>query len=200
MNSDNKTQLQAMIEGKKEAKFVIGIDPDVEKNGVAIVERATKKLEATSLSFAQLIDYLRWCKEREEEQDCVVLVFIEAGWMNQSNWHTRWGENIRQSAAKGRSQGRNEQVSRLLGEMCQHIGLPFHFVKPYTKCWKGADRKITHEELASFTGIMGRTNQEARDAALIAWLQADLPIKVDTRAIAGNKGKKPSKQRNNKIC
>lgn len=198
-NSDTKAPLQAIIEGKQQAKFVIGIDPDVEKNGVAIVERATKKLEATTLTFAQLIDYLQWCKAREEEQDCVVIVYIEAGWLNQGNWHTRWGESIRQSAAKGRSQGRNEQVSRLIGEMCEHIGLPFHFVKPYTKCWHGTDRKIMHEELASFTGITGRTNQEARDAALIAWLQADLPIKVSMKSqapIATNKGKKPHKQRN----
>lgn len=177
--NDEIPPIKAIAEGKQQTKYIIGIDPDVDKNGVAIVERETRRLEATSLPFAQLIDYLRWCKEREEESDCVFIVHIEAGWLNQSNWHTRWGDSISQSAAKGRSQGRNEQVSRLLGEMCEHIGVPYRFIKPYAKCWQGRDRKITHEELAGFTGIMGRTNQEARDAALIAWLGAELPIKAN---------------------
>ena len=194
--------IKSIVEGKQEAKFVIGIDPDVDKNGVAIVERTTRRLEATSLPFAKLIDYLRWCKEREQEGDNVFIVHIEAGWLNQSNWHTRWGESVSQSAAKGRSQGRNEQVSRLIGEMCSHMDIPYRFIKPYTKCWQGRDRKITHEELASFTGIMGQTNQEARDAALIAWLGAELPINVSmSQIIAANNGEKPSKQgKKKKFC
>lgn len=46
------------------------------------------------------------------------------------------------------------------------------------KGWKGKDGKITHDELASFTGLMGRTNQDVRDAALLAWAFAGLPIRV----------------------
>lgn len=47
------------------------------------------------------------------------------------------------------------------------------------------DGKITHEELAYFTGIMGRTNTEMRDAALLAWNHAGLPIRV--KPIEGKK-------------
>ena len=43
---------------------------------------------------------------------------------------------------------------------------------------KGKDRKITAEELKAFTGVTGRTNQEGRDAALLAWEYAGLPIKM----------------------
>ncbi|MDR1339587.1 MAG: hypothetical protein LBK58_06010 [Prevotellaceae bacterium] len=38
--------------------------------------------------------------------------------------------------------------------------------------------QITHKELAAFTGITGRNNQEERDAALIAWVWAGLEVKV----------------------
>ena len=43
--------------------------------------------------------------------------------------------------------------------------------------WNSKDGKITHEELAKFTGITQRTNQEGRDAALLAWTFAGLPVK-----------------------
>jgi hypothetical protein len=51
-------------------------------------------------------------------------------------------------------------------------------MKPLKKNWKGKDGKITHKELALFTGLTGRTNQEARDAGLIAWIFAGLPIRI----------------------
>ena len=52
---------------------------------------------------------------------------------------------------------------------------------PLRKCWKGRDGKITQIELNYFTGITGRTNQEARDAALIAWNFAGFPIRIKTK-------------------
>jgi len=62
--------------------------------------------------------------------------------------------------------------------MCKHYGIEVieHF--PLRKIWKGKDGKITQEELASFTGLKGRTNQDARDAALLAWSFANLPIRL----------------------
>ncbi|MBQ5478157.1 MAG: hypothetical protein IIT64_10210 [Bacteroidaceae bacterium] len=158
--------------------YFVGIDPDTEKSGVAVVEKESRKLECAALSFADTLDYLHWLSERSAELGNPVKVFIEAGWLNRSNWHLQRGDTKAVVAAKGLSQGRNEQVSRLLGEMCERYGLTYAFIKPYRKCWSGPNRKITHEELAAFTGIMGRTNQEMRDAALIAWLQSGLPIRV----------------------
>lgn len=158
--------------------YFIGIDPDVDKNGVAIVEKETKKLECAALTFAQTLDYLQWVCSRASEVGAAVKVYVEAGWLNRTNWHLSKWDNRGQVVAKGVSQGRNEQVSRLLGEMCEAYGLQWQWLKPLHKCWQGRDRKITHDELASFTGIMGRTNQEMRDAALIAWVSAGLPIRM----------------------
>ena len=159
--------------------YTIGIDPDVKKNGVAIVERETKHLECAAMTFAETLDYLQWVAKRASEAKASVKVYVEAGWMNRTNWHLKKWDNRGQVVAKGVSQGRNEQVSRLLGEMCQAYGLRWQFLKPLRKVWGGRDRKITHDELCAVTGLMyGRTNQEMRDAALIAWVSAGLPVRL----------------------
>jgi hypothetical protein len=38
------------------------------------------------------------------------------------------------------------------------------------------DGKITQDELKQITGITVKTNQDGRDAALLAWVFAELPI------------------------
>ena len=162
--------------------YFIGIDPDVDKNGVAIVEKESRHLECAALTFADTLDYLQWVAKRATETEATVKVYVEAGWLNRTNWHLSKWDNRGQVVAKGVSQGRNEQVSRLLGEMCQSYGLDWIHIKPLRKIWKGKDRKITHDELCAVTGMVyGRTNQEMRDAALIAWVAAGLPIKIKRR-------------------
>ena len=162
--------------------YFIGIDPDVTKNGVAIVEKETRHLECAALTFAQTLDYLQWVCQRSAEAEATVKVYVEAGWLNKSNWHLYFKDSIASAAAKGVSQGRNEQVSKLLGEMCKHYGLQWQFQKPLQKCWDGRGRKITHKELCDVTGMTTkRTNQEMRDAALIAWVAAGLPIRITKR-------------------
>ena len=157
----------------------IGIDPDSVKSGVAYVERETGVCETTSLPFHQVLSYLEFVKKKSEENGQSVVVVVEAGWLNESNWHLLPRDNKYLAAAKGKGLGRCEQTGRLILEMAEHvIGLPCIARKPLRKCWKGKDRKITQEEIAEFTGLMGRTNQEGRDALLLAWVEADLPIKV----------------------
>ena len=55
--------------------------------------------------------------------------------------------------------------------------------KPFEKGWKGANGKITHDELNYILQHNGlqevkKTNQDARDAALICILHANFKIKV----------------------
>ena len=164
---------------KAQKHYFIGIDPDVDKNGVAIVERETRNLECAAMTFADTLGYLEWVAQRSAEVGTSVKVYVEAGWMCRTNWHLSKWDNRGQVVAKGVSQGRNEQVSRLLGEMCAHYEMDWQFIKPFRKVWQGKDRKITHAELCAVTGMVyGRTNQEMRDAALIAWVSAGLPVKI----------------------
>lgn len=151
--------------------FIIGIDPDCEKNGVAIVSPATRLLNCECLTFAQTIFYLQFFKRNMEEKSRSFIVVIEAGWLNRSNWHTHG--NAKLAAAIGRSTGMNHQTGILLAQMCDYYKIPYKLQKPLKKCWKGTDGKITHEELTKqlqlrgYTDIPKRTNQEQRDAVLL---------------------------------
>ena len=162
----------------KKYNNIIAIDPDVEKSGVAYLKTATRQLEVSSLTFPQVLDYLQHAKKVRDESNETLIVVVEAGWLIQSNWHLNHKDTKAVAAAKGNSTGRNHETGRKIVEMCKHYGIEVleHF--PLKKCWKGKDGKITHEELASFTGLTGRTNQDARDAALLAWCFAGLPIRV----------------------
>ena len=63
-------------------------------------------------------------------------------------------------------------------ECAENFGLEVVMMKPLRKFWKGRDGKITHDEALYFMrGLPKQTNQESRDAALLAWAYADFPIR-----------------------
>lgn len=155
---------------------IIAIDPDKDKSGVAFLKPTTRQLEVSNLTFPCLMDYLQFCKKTSLEKQETVIVVVEAGWMlRKSNFHEAQGHRAEKIA---KDVGANHETGRKIIEMCKHYGLEVLAHAPLVKCWKGKDRKITHEELASFTGLTGRTNQDGRDAALLAWVFSGLPIRV----------------------
>ena len=158
---------------------VIAIDPDKEKSGVAFLKPSTRQLEVSNLTFPQLLDYLQFAKRQQDETRETLVVVVEAGWMvRKSNFHDAQGRRAEKIA---KDVGANHETGRKIIEMCEYYGIQVVPHPPLIKCWKGKDRKITHEELVSFTGLMGRTNQDARDAALLAWTFANLPIRIASR-------------------
>lgn len=170
------------MKGQKPER-IIGIDPDVDKSGVAELHTPTGRLEATTLCFPDLMDYLQHIKANFSDKGEKVLVIVEAGWMNATNWHTGRVRSIAAAAKTGQNTGRNHEVARKIAEMSRHYGLETQEVKPLRKCWKGADGKITHAELESLleasgiTPLTGRTNQELRDAVLLAVFHSGIPLK-----------------------
>lgn len=163
---------------RRKIDIIIAIDPDVEKNGVAYLNCENKNLEISTLSFPELLDYLRYVQRCAETTQKHLVVVVEAGYMNKGNWHLNPKDTKAAAAAKGNHAGRNHETARKIVEVCKHWQMEVKEVKPLEKCWKGKDRKITHEELARFTGVMGRTNQEGRDAALLAWVYAGFSIRL----------------------
>lgn len=157
---------------------VIGIDPDVDRNGVGFLEVKTRKLEAAALKFPDLLDYLADVRKKSQENGQTVVIIVEASWSDTTNWHTTRWESRAKSTSKGYDVGRNHETGHKIVEMCRHYGLEVIEHHPLRKGWRGKDGKITFEELSYFTGITGRTNQEMRDAALLAWSFADLPIRI----------------------
>jgi hypothetical protein len=157
---------------------IIAIDPDVDKSGVADLSPLHRILDVASLSFPQLIDYLQTRKKVSATAKTTLLVVVEAGWINKiSNYHTAAGRRGQRIA---KNVGANSQVGKMIVEMCEYYAIPVTIVKPLKKCWKGKHGKITREELEYFTGLTGQNNQEERDAALLAWVYAGLPVKVNT--------------------
>lgn len=165
-------------------QVVIGIDPDAEKNGVAFFDTETKAIEATALTFPETLDYLRYAHSQAKAGGRRLRVYIEAGWLNKTHWHVAYKDSRQAAAAKGNAVGRNHETGRKIAEMCAHWEIPHELVKPLplkaggVNMWKGTDGKITASELQAITGIRGRTNQEARDAALIAWVYAGQPLRT----------------------
>ena len=168
----------------KRVDAVIGIDPDVEKNGVAYLDCKTKELKVSSMKFPDLLDYIRYLMRVMEVTGKNIHIVIEAGWLNKSNWHLNPRDSKQMAAAKGNAAGRNHETGRKIEEMCKHWNVSHELMKPLalkiggTHLWKGKDGKITHEELAAITGITGKTNQEGRDAALLAWIWAGFSVKT----------------------
>lgn len=160
-------------------KVIIAIDPDINKSGVCVLSPSSRELSIDSLSFPCLIDFLGDSRSRYGEMGIDMKVVVEAGWMNdKSNFHTARGKGGERIA---KYVGRNQQTGILILEMCDHMGIPHEGIRPLAKRWKGEDGKITHEELAYIVGeLPKRTNQDQRDATLLAWWYADLPIKVKT--------------------
>ena len=164
------------------AERIIAIDPDVDKSGVAELHVPSRRIEAMALRFADLMDYLQHVKANFAEKGENVVVIVEAGWMNASNWHTGRVRSIAAATKTGQNTGRNHETARKIAEMSRHYGLDTMEVKPLRKSWKGTDGKITHEELCALmmaSGIptvINRTNQEIRDAILLAIFHSGMPV------------------------
>lgn len=159
----------------RKPEYIIGIDPDCDKSGFAWLEVKSRAIRLYSLTFPELIDKLLHGRGAIPN----TIVVVEAGWLSESHWHlTRW-DNARLAAAKGNAVGRNHETGRKIVEMCRHRGIPVYEQKPLRKCWKGKDGKISHQEISQFIpNFPNRSNQETRDAALIAWNWAGFPIRM----------------------
>jgi hypothetical protein len=160
-------------------KIIIGIDPDIEKSGYCVLKVNTKEVETTAKSFHEIVERFRALSYDQNCRDVEITVVVEASWIKgKNNWHLCIRDTKNVIAAKGYSVGQNHQTGILICEMARSYGLKVVEHLPLFKCWNGKDRKITDEEIKSFMPIKGRTNQESRDAALLAWVFSGLPIRV----------------------
>jgi len=168
-------------------RFFVGIDPDVEKSGLAIVDKQARCVTyADSLIFPDAVAHLRMIAQEHAQEPLSVLVVIEDS-DTSTNWHTNKlmtnGQPLKNklstAAAIGRSAGMCHATLRHLKECAEQMGLSVLMQPPFRKYWKGPDKKITQDEAKQFmTGLPKRTNPEIRDAALLAWVVAGLPIRI----------------------
>ena len=133
-------------------------------------------------TLPKLVDYLKdkkgWC----DGEGFSLIVVIEASYLINANWHLSWDDTKNRAAAKGKQVGRNHEIGRLIVEFCKYLDIPYEEKLPLKKCWAGKDGKITHEELIQLIDGMslpawtGNTNQEMRDAMLLALDRSELPL------------------------
>ena len=135
-----------------ENQIIIGIDPDLEKSGVAILGQS---LQLKNLTFPETVDLFRTF------QDEIKKVVIEAGWLNRkSNFHGQHGQSKAKGESIARNVGENHATGKLLVEMAKSLGLAVVEVRP-------TRTKLKAEDFNRITGWQGRTNQEQRDAAML---------------------------------
>lgn len=133
--------------------MIVGIDPDIDKSGIATLCDDGEGLQLNNLSFIHVMDFVRLHKDE------IKCVYIEAGWFNKkSNWHA--ASNINKAAKIGKNVGMNHAAGMLLEQSIKHEGINVILVRP-TKS------KLSAEQFLKLTGYKGRTNQEARDAAMM---------------------------------
>lgn len=140
--------------------MIVGIDPDLEKSGVALL--GDNGLQLMNLTFFDL------CGILEIERKKIKKVYVEAGWLNKkSNFHNIDKDMpiykrlaICEKVAK--NVGENHATGKLIAEMAEGIGLDVVLVKPTSK-------KLDKDQFRKVTGYGKRTNQEQRDAAMLIW-------------------------------
>lgn len=134
----------------------IGIDPDVDKSGFALIHGET--VELTTLSFFDV--FRRFIQLITEHGSESISVYIECGYLNKSNWHKKIGKSANINTKIGERTGANFETAKKLCEMCEYLGLTYYKVRPTRK-------KLKSEQFKKFTNITKRTNQEMRDAYML---------------------------------
>jgi len=135
-------------------KIYIGIDPDVDKSGVAI-----KQGKEIFLFNYRFFDLYRVLHDFKIDKESDVTVVIECGYLNKGNWHKTAGSNS-VNAQIGQRTGANHEVAKKIVEMCEYFGLTYEQVKPTRS-------KVNSEFFKQITKITQRTNQEQRDAYML---------------------------------
>mgnify|MGYP000290616877 CR=1 FL=1 len=133
---------------------LIGIDPDVSKSGVCLYNSKTN-FTLLTLSYFELFDLLK-------NTNVNIKVYIEAGWLNKSNWHKVANGSASINANIGLRTGANHEVGRKIVEMCEYLKIEYFLIRP-TKS------KINAETFNKITGFNKRTNQEVRDATMLVF-------------------------------
>jgi len=141
-------------------KILIGIDPDTEKNGVAM--KVNKQFLLYNFDFFTLYQVLKELKESEQITDTEIKVYVECGFLNKGNRHFKEQESMQFNGKISERVGANHETAKKICEMCESLKLDYEQVRP-TKS------KINSIKFKEITGYEKRSNQEQRDALMLIW-------------------------------
>lgn len=132
----------------------VGVDPDVDKSGYCLVDDKFKIEKITTLDLMDLIVELT---ALQATIDGSVIVFVEAGWKNKTNFHVGAMDNAWKSAKIGSHVGANHEIGRQIIKFCEKAGIECHAITP-------RGHKMSALDFKRISGWTKRTNQEMRDA------------------------------------
>lgn len=155
--------------------IVIGIDPDIDGSGVAVLHN--RVVHSRRMMLPELADFLHSYRRRED-----VIVVVEAGWLNPSNQHIKGNESARYASKVGERVGRCHEISRQVAEFCKYYKVPYVEKFPLRKTWQSSTGKISHKEMmllckgSKVEYLFETKDQEQRDAVLLALDQSNIPL------------------------
>lgn len=143
---------------------LVGIDPDLDKSGVAIWSLLERKIISygTDTFYGILTDL-----PQSGYLSTNTGIIIEAGWLNKiSNYHkldASKGENYRRAVGESiaRKVGENHATGKLLAHCFKCMGYAVTLVRPVQHKWDAMDLK-------RFTGVEAK-NQEVIDAIRLVY-------------------------------
>lgn len=135
--------------------LIVGIDPDLEKSGVAVIEHGVQGIRVKTAPFHEIVTHLTSVKEH------VKAVYIEAGWLNRrSNWHK--ASTTSKACKIAKNVGENHAAGKLLAKSLESVGIKVILVRP-------SNTKLKAEQFQRLTNIKARLNQDQRDAVMLIW-------------------------------
>lgn len=134
-------------------QFIIGIDPDLHKPGVAIYNMVTNKLQrCESITFLSLIKELIQLPIQTKDNTIVILEFSTSN----NTWHPG-GRGAACNTGKGKG------AAIIIKEALEELGIPHKLVEP-----AGYSQAFKHLSVfKAATKWEGKTNEDARAAAAI---------------------------------
>jgi len=143
-------------------KIYVGIDPDVENSGIAILDKNSKiKLQFKILDYFELFDYLRQLNNKHD-----ILVVIEKGELNktlfkaEAVYRNTKGNNTKKlkfGLKVASRTGRNFEATNIIIKFCEYVNINYKIYVPKSKKF---DAKFVKQAF----GYAGQTNQDKRDA------------------------------------
>jgi len=158
--------------------LIIGIDPDLEKSGVAIWDTRTKDFVLLSaLTIDVLLSIMKENPTMEGKffnfgyykMEDIKEIRIDAGWLNKkSNYHKAQGPRRRERIAK--NVGENHGVGKLIGQILESKGFTVIYVKPTNAklTFYNFNRITSNKYLSNFNKLL-TFKQEIIDAAMLVY-------------------------------
>lgn len=139
----------------------IGIDPDVVKSGVAIMQEG-EYTNLFSISFPELTELMQLHGSNDE-----VLFVVEDVNANKPTFRKKSADKEAAKHKISQDVGMVKGVARIIVDMLNHHKCNYEMVRPLKGQLKAAKNKP--EYFKRLTGWEGRSNKDTRDAAMLIY-------------------------------